>query len=211
MEQISRREGYILGPMAYLSSGGRYYRNDLVDVSLPIMRELSDKFQVNSSLSTMLLNKLYVPVSVLHQHDSYRYMKLTVGQLFDSAAGRLFMAYMQEDQLQNLLQGENIDLFQDSLSAFEASIRSIRRSGYAINYTENGALIGIAAPVVEAKKIQAAVGVYWPSKENRGDEFQLIMARHVKKTGILISQRLRQRMTKSTHNLYKYTGFSVYR
>ncbi|MCL1795807.1 MAG: hypothetical protein FWG37_02835, partial [Clostridia bacterium] len=174
LEKVSRKDGYILGPMAFSISTQRHYRKELTEAALPVMRCLSGTLFEDSSLSTFSNGKLFVPLTVFYHDEGIKYMRLKTGKLYQSAAGRLFIANMSQRQRDDLIAGIGFptpdvwDVGPDHKS-MEKTLRDIRKNGVVVADKVADSLSAVSAPVFGDGQMQAAVGVYMESERFHGD------------------------------------------
>lgn len=172
LERISRKDGYILGPMGYRASSRQYYRQELMESALPVMKKLSMRLCEDCTLSTYSHQKLFVPMTVYYHDDGCRFMKLQEGHLYRSAAGRVFMAHMESRQLQDLIARNGYpDLGHwrmSHLDEIDKILAEVRKKGYAAVDKVTGNLSGVACPIFAQGRLQAAVGIYMETERFEG-------------------------------------------
>jgi len=174
VEKRSRKDGYVLGPVGYGISTKKYYRQELIEAALPVMRWLSSKLCENSALCTFSNNKLFVPLSVFYHDEGVKYMKLKTGKLYQSAAGRVFVANLDAREREALIAAigaptqDEWDVGPDRES-MERTLREIRESGMAIAHKVVDNLSAVSVPIFFGDQIQAAVGVYMESERFCGE------------------------------------------
>lgn len=104
LEKVSRKDGYALGPRMYLNTSGRFYREELVRVAAPVMTQLCRNVSECVSLNCFANGRMYVLYTVLCQDEGLMRVGLQGGMLYSSAAGRLFLAAMNEREVDAVVQ-----------------------------------------------------------------------------------------------------------
>lgn len=192
LEKVSRKEGYILGPLSYLNTTGRLYKEDLVRSAAPIMTQLCQNVGESVSINCLANNRMYVLYTVMCQNEGYGRMGLKEGRLYQSAAGRLFLAHMSDRELNDIIERfglpeagewdaarERVDL--------ESQLRKIRNEGFAVREDED--LAAVSFPIFYDDVVIAGVGVYLPP-ERFGDAHRMKILNLTNEAAILITRRL---------------------
>ena len=102
-----------------------------------------------------------------------------VGSMFPAhctAAGKAILAYMADDEIQELVRRHGLRQFTPftitQMSSLKENLRLIRQRGYAVDHQElERGLSGVAAPVFSAhERVIGAVGIAGPTLRFRGKE-----------------------------------------
>lgn len=102
-----------------------------------------------------------------------------VGSMFPAhctAAGKAILAYLAEDEIQDLVRRNGLRQFTPftitQVAELKENLRLIRQRGYAVDHQElERGLSGVAAPVLTAhERVIAAVGIAGPTLRFRGKE-----------------------------------------
>lgn len=174
LEKISRTQGYMLGPRAYLLAARRPYRMDLLRVAVPHMLELCGKVQANVSLSAYHRGQLYVAYSAYYEDDGIRRKGTLQGQLYASASGRVILAYMDPMDRQRVFDLRGYPAPGEWAAAvdrraLDAELSRIRHAGYCVAHPASGDLSAVACPLWSGGgSVREAMGVYMPSTRFEG-------------------------------------------
>lgn len=207
LEKVSRKDGYALGPRMYLNTSGRFYREELVRVAAPVMTQLCRNVSECVSLNCFANGRMYVLYTVLCQDEGLMRVGLQGGMLYSSAAGRLFLAAMNEREVDAVVQENGLPDGGDwegvnTRTALDAELKKIRACGYAIRETTD--LVAVSCPVHQGGALAAGIGVYLPPERFTGaHRMQIINLTN--EAGILITRRLYNR-EKCKSDLAKMEG-----
>lgn len=167
LEQTARRGGYRLGPMAYRLTGGRSYRQDLIDAAKPIMDDLARELGENILLAVLQNGRRVA----LYESDGgnevqARREPVQLTDPFATATGRRLAASLPEKDLQELLADRTWPLPGWPEAGTPATLRQllaeIRQGGLANRDT--GSVVGLALAVPDAAGATvASLGVYLPA------------------------------------------------
>jgi len=102
-----------------------------------------------------------------------------IGSMFPAhctAAGKAILAYMADDEIQELVRRHGLRQYTPftitQMASLKENLRLIRQRGYAVDHQElERGLSGVAAPVLSAhERVIAAVGIAGPTLRFRGKE-----------------------------------------
>lgn len=156
-----------------LTISSNLYRNDLlVDSSLPVMRELSRKIERTVILCAMEGTQIINLASVDREDASYYMVK--IGQtlpLFSTSAGRVYCAYMPEENVRILFDTiHEQPATPHTITSFDAlrlELVKIRESGYAcINEELQMGRQGFASPIFDFNKQVSAALAFTTTKDD---------------------------------------------
>lgn len=210
LEKVSRRDGYILGPMGYRISAQQYYRQELIDSALPVMKRLSMGLREDSTLSTFSHSQLFVPLTVFYHDDGCSTMKLKTGNLYRSAAGRVFIAHMTRRQVDALIESVGQPTQEAWRAAsdraeMDAALAEIRRQGLCAIHRVTDGLSAVSAPIIVGGRVQAAVGVYMQADRFEGEHLEAAK-RQTARAAKRVSERLAEKLAGQDNVVYTMTG-----
>ncbi len=190
VEQVAPKKGYILGPMAYALAAGSGYRQDLVILAEPIMRQLSRALKQPVILVVLRQGRRFI----LSQINIGEMMAASAGpQLptnpYQSATGRLLLAYETERKkiLERLPLPGSAWPEVATRRQLRLALAHIRTAGLAVRFT--GETAGIACPIWGTKSVPAALGTFLPESQFKAQRRQNIlrqMRQASKAIGLLI-------------------------
>jgi len=211
LEKLSRKDGYILGPMGYCVSSKQYYRKDLVQAALPVMRWLCESLKEDVSISTFSSDRLFVPYTLMYEEGGCRQRKLQTGRLYRSASGRLVMAYMSPRKLDQLLDRLGMPTPEEwdvpDRPALEAELALLRSRGVSSYRRVSNQLSAVAAPVLLEGKLQGVIGVYMEDERFEGRHLEEATEQTVR-AAKAIARRLQERLRACEGAVYR-AGESV--
>ncbi len=133
VERVSRKEGYRLGPWAYMLSRYGSYYNSLSKTAYPILKWLHKELDAAVFLSVVCNGRKYIvlhidPDTILPMSDG----SIIQGNLETTATGRLLLAFMDDETLHYTLAKRLNETKQKILTQkLEAELKKIRQQGYA--------------------------------------------------------------------------------
>lgn len=194
VEHISRKEGYRLGPWAYMLSRYGRYQNNLVTVSVPLLKWLHKKTDATVFISVVCNGKKYIPyhidkANILPMSDG----SIIQGHLETTATGLLLMANMDSETLRHILaqrkRAGDLELVEVTPKLLER-FRAVRDAGYCSFTVETPASRSYAFGVESGGKIIAAIGILYPLDRDR-PEYRA----EVKKLGRMAAKEISRRLT----------------
>jgi len=162
--------GYRLGRAFLLFAGFIKTDEELCRLARPLMERLNRETE-----GTVFLKVCEGTETVtIDRVESQQHLRLTqpIGlrlPLNATSAGKVFLAYMDGEELKELWQGGSFIRFtpktKTDLAKLEDELREIRRRGYAVSYDEYMlGTWGIAAPIFDgADRVQATLGLGMPN------------------------------------------------
>ena len=207
LEKVSRKDGYILGPLMYLNTSGHFYKEELVRAAAPVMTQLCRNVGESVSVNCFTNGRMYVLYTVVWQDDGLMRIGMKGGMLYSSAAGRLFLAHMNEREVEAIVEEWGLPDSTEwenaqSRFALAAELKKIRACGYATRMTAD--MAAVSCPIFQGGVLVAGVGVYLPPERFEGaHRIQIINLTN--EAGILITKRLYNR-EKMRSDLAKMTG-----
>lgn len=170
LEKVSRREGYIMGPQMHVNTTRRLYHHRLIELAAPYMNRLCRELGDSISISTMSGDRLYVPYSVnLHQERVSR-IKTLPGMLYQSASGRVFLAYMTDGELSLILEKYGLPgsaRWEDvnTRDQLAEALQKIRVDGVCLApRVRAGTISALSCPIFEKGVLVAAMGASMPNE-----------------------------------------------
>ncbi len=194
VERVSRKEGYRLGPWAYMLSRYGPYRNSIVTVATPILKWLHKNTDASVFISVVCNGKKYIPyhidkANLLPRSDG----SIIQGRLEATATGLLLLANMDAETMRSIFShrkrvGESG--ITEITPELEKQLQSIRSSGYCSLYVHTPPHRSFAFGIADGGKITAAVGVLY-SAEMDSPEYQA----EIKKRGRVAAREISRRLS----------------
>lgn len=137
VEQVSRRNGYILGPFLYYMTRYGKYRQQLIQICDPAMRWLH-----KTTGQTVVLNILCSDFKMIIHHIEGEYpipqgnQPIMLGDIYCSATGRIILANMSNDKFYKLYTKLGLPTQEqwpgiEDLPSLRNALARIRSKGYA--------------------------------------------------------------------------------
>lgn len=176
VEKLDKKRGYLLGFMAYSLSKNYNYSGFIVSAAKQEIELLTKEINENSLCAILKNGKR---VSVVKANCTHELQANTAFEKhpYDSASGRLLIAMLPDEELQNFIQlfGQSGQKFwegSENMDLFRMEIERIRQEKYAIQITDKQ-IVGIAIPIYNSQKVIASLAVYLPatrfSKERKSE------------------------------------------
>ena len=133
VERVSRKEGYRLGPWAYMLSRYGSYYNSLSKTAYPILKWLHEQLDTAVFLSVVCNGRKYIilhidPDNILPMSDG----SMIQGYLETTATGRLMLAYMDSETFHYTMAKRSDESKRDIMTPeLEAELKKIRSQGYS--------------------------------------------------------------------------------
>ena len=152
LEKVSRREGYIMGPQMHVNTTRRLYHHRLIELAAP-----------------------YMPYSVNYHPERVSRVKTLPGMLYQSASGRVFLAYMTDGELSLILEKYGLpgDARWEGVNTraeLEAELEKIRVDGVCLApRVRDETISALSCPVFERGVLIAAMGASMPNERFEGE------------------------------------------
>ena len=168
IERIGYMKGYRIGTMIYSLTKNLSFRNNLVDLAKPVMKDLCE--MLNESIVIAVYNKQENTRVTLHTNYSSHELQVRANReknAYETAIGRLIIAYLSDDERSELIRKKGLPtraLWKEassSINDFERETASIREKGIAFHTTTDH-VIGVAAPIYYHDRVVAGLGIYLP-------------------------------------------------
>ncbi len=208
VEQVPRRRGYRLGPMAHQLTRRCIYRQDLLEVAEPVVAECARTIQESVTLSTLHRGRRYV---LLHVNGSrtfeIRMQRPYFEDMYDTPTGRVLLAYASEAEVDAYVAQHGLPRGSwkgiRSRRALDQALADLRRRGHDRD-TYQGTLTIVAYPVWEGDGVVAALRAAMPLGhfvKPRSDTIQAAVA----DAALKISRRLTARSVESSRRRRRRT------
>ena len=181
IEDVGYKKGYRLGIMAYYLTKNITFRNNLVEIAKPVMKDLCD--MLNESVIIAVYNKLDNTRVTLHTEYCSHELQVRAGKgknAYETAIGRLIIAYKSEEERMDIVLNKGLPPFSDwkeassSIEDFERELEKIREKGIAFRTAASEHVIGVAAPIFYQDRVVAGLGIYLPTVRFVGELKTLI-------------------------------------
>lgn len=194
LENVSRKEGYILGISAYKLTGTVEYNQGLIAASSDLMKDLVQAVNETCLLGILKNNKRVVIHEVQANNDLQVKTKKEA-DVYGTASGKLLMSFLTEKDLNVLI--ENIGLPDASLwpgikskTQLMNALKTIALAKMVQTVTNNH-IIGLAVPVMKNDKVIASLSVYLPESRLTTSHKKNIL-KLLNSTASQINQRLNE-------------------
>lgn len=195
VERVSRKEGYRLGPWAYMLSRKERYQENLIRISEPVLTRLHEQLNVTVFLDVVCNGRKFV---LFYIDDEHRLLNsgdsIMQGKMETTASGLLHMAYMDKEDLRKVLTRpiDSSDSVKPDIpySDLESTLSQIRKNGYM--YVKNETLHeqSFAFHVSGDYRNVAAVGVVYSDKIGTAD-FHMKVIQLCRQASAEISRRIK--------------------
>ena len=194
IERVSRKEGYRLGPWAYMLSRKERYQEALIRISEPVLTWLHEQLKATVFLDVVCNGRKFVLFYIDEEHRLLNSGDTIIqGKMESTASGLLHMAYMDKEDLRKALSREN-DLPEVSQAAIpypdlDSTLSRIRSSGYIHVENRERREQSFAFKVSDGSRNVAAIGIVY-SDTMETPEFHEKTKKLGKQAGSEISRRL---------------------
>lgn len=167
VEHVSRRDGYRLGPGAYMLTRYGKYQESLLEICAPVMHWLNRKVNATVLLAVVCDGVKYIVAHVdSDEHLQYDDTQIIQGNISSTATGQLLMAYMDDDNIKRVLYRHTQDDAEYDIEKFEKRRAHIRSCGYAHVSSEDESRQTYAFRVWDGKRTVAAIGVLFDNSKD---------------------------------------------
>jgi len=165
LEQISRKEGYRLGIAAYRLTGTASYDQDLISASREPMENLARQLNETTLLAQIKNNKRTI-LHIVESEQALQVKTLMVAEVYDTATGRLLMAYLSDVELDNLIKALGLPNKKvwpgtQTIEGLKKKLKEISKNEFvqtlSIHHT-----VGFAVPIYQKHKVIASLSVFVP-------------------------------------------------
>jgi len=193
LEHIGKKKGYRLGPAAYRITNDVSYGQDLVNAAREVMESLTTKLNESCILGALRNHKRYI-LHVVNSNQEIQVQVRTERSVYETASGRLLLAYLPEKELDKFLQQNGLpdkNLWKEgsTLKGLTALLSKIKKDGMVITNATNRHVRGFAVPVFAHDQVVAGLSVFLPEYRYTVARQKLIIE-SLKESASLISQRL---------------------
>ena len=194
VERVSRKEGYRLGPWAYMLSRYGAYNSSLIKVATPIIKWLHSQTGASAFISVVTNGRKYI----IYHIDKEGILPMSDGSIIQgymeaTATGRILLAYMDSEALHytiaRMSEEEGRSGAEILDNELKAELKKIRAAGYAHCSVEMDQTESFAFPVNDGSKVIASVGVLY-SKSKDSEEYREKIVKQGRMAANEISHRL---------------------
>ncbi|MBC7888465.1 MAG: helix-turn-helix domain-containing protein [Ferruginibacter sp.] len=165
LENISRKEGYILGISAFSLTGSVSYKQSLVTASTDLMQELVKKINETCILGVLKNNKRIV-LNEIQANNDLQVKTKAEAEIYPTASGRILMSFLPDKELDQLI--EKIGLPEPAVWAgikskneLLSALRKIKNDQLVQTLTPQH-IVGVAIPIFKKGQVIAALSAYLP-------------------------------------------------
>lgn len=191
VEKISRREGYRLGPTAYMLTRYGRYQESLVEICTPVIRWLNKQLDESVLLSVACDGIKYIIMYIDgDERFDFKDSEIVRGSLETTATGQMMMAYMDAENLSRVYDRcKQRGCAIQEQEAFARRLKAIRQQGYAHVDNVGEQRQSFAFRIWDGKRTVGAIGVLYA---NRRDSPQ--MRQRVIGKGKIAAQEISRRL-----------------
>ena len=165
VERVSRKEGYRLGPWAYMLSRYGSYHNSLTKISVSVLKWLHKQTCATVFISVLCNGRKYI----VYHIDDDNILPMSDGSMIQgyietTATGRLLLASLDAEAFHYTISRRTAD---ETYSRFEFTqelkdeLKSIRTNGYAHVSVDVQQTQSFAFPVHDSSRGVAALGILY--------------------------------------------------
>jgi DNA-binding IclR family transcriptional regulator len=191
IEQIAPRQGYRLGVLPHQLAAAAPYRADLVRAAQGPVGRLANDLREAVLVAALGGGRRVTLCQAAGQRDLQVRTDLLSGGVYDSATGRMLLAHLDADSLDDFVAVNGLGGEAWPEAATPADLRreleDIRRAGLAQRRTTE--VIALACPIRRGGVVVAALGVYMPLFRYRGEHRRNVLA-GLRRTADSITQSL---------------------
>jgi DNA-binding IclR family transcriptional regulator len=193
LEQVSRKEGYKLGIASFKLTGATSYEQDLTEAANDLMETMTKDLNETSILAILKNNKRMI-IHKIECNNTLIVNPAAVDKVYNTATGRLLMAYLTPKELENFIKTEGFppkNLWPNggSLAGLQKELEIIKNEGFLI-YESIHHTMGLAVPVFISGKVVAALSVFVPSSRYTPEK-KLKIEKLLKKVSANISSKFK--------------------
>ena len=168
VEHVSRKEGYRLGPSAYLLTRYGRYQESLIEVCSPIIRWVRQQLNATVFLTVVCDGIKYI---ILNEEGNASLdlgkSEIIKGSIETTASGLLMMAYMGKDALYRVCRrSADPEQFMKDTAGREASFSPIRKTGFVHLHDDENQRHTFAFRITDGIKTVASIGIVYPDTED---------------------------------------------
>ncbi len=166
LEHIGKKKGYRLGPASQRLTNTKPYGQDLVNAAREVMEALTEKVNESSILGTLRNYKRFI-LHVVNSNQDVQVQVRTDRNVYDTASGRLLLAYLSEKELERFLQKHGLPdkmLWKEgsTVKGLTDSLKKIKKEALVLTQVNNRHVRGFAVPVFADDKVVAGLSVFLP-------------------------------------------------
>lgn len=195
VERVSRKEGYRLGPWAYMLSRKSRYQESLIQTSKSVIQWLHEQLNVTVFLDVMCNGKKFI----LYYIDDDRLIlnsgdSILQGVMETSCSGLLHMAYMGNEQLREVIktnsEEKEISAISAKINSLQWTFDNIRKNKYSYFYNKELQHHSYAFPIQDHSRVIAALGIVYTADRNSERFAEQVIANGLE-AGREISRRIK--------------------
>lgn len=172
VEQVSRTEGYRLGPNAYYLVRNGLYQESLIKLFLPVLKWLRIKLDATVLLSIVCDGVKYIIYRIEgEEHLDSRRNQIIRGNITATATGRIMMAYMNKEELERVIKNESANIPKnwpgsENHTMLKSRLEKIRTDGYVNVPDTIKQRQSYAFPIWDGIRLHGSVGIVYPDKKD---------------------------------------------
>ena len=193
VERVSRKEGYRLGPWAYMLSRYGGYHSPLIKISTSVLKWLHKQTGATVFISVLCNGRKFIvyhidDAGILPMSDG----SIIQGYIETTATGRLLLAYQDAEAFNSTINRRCNDpnyLPFEVTPKFREELKTIRQNGYSYVSVDVQHTQSYAFRVLSGNKTVAALGILY-ANENDSPEYRSMVLKAGRTAANEISRRL---------------------
>ncbi len=165
LEQVSKKEGYQLGAMAYHLTDNYSLKQVLVEAAAEPMEQLAQDLNEGTILAILKGNKRLILLDEKSTHE-LQVINKTEKEAYATSTGRLLLAFIPENKLEQYIKKYGLPeqptwpevQNEKDLLIELAQIRKHRLA----QQTAKSSIMGLAVPIMKDDQVIASMGIYLP-------------------------------------------------
>lgn len=193
LAQVSRREGYTVGPRAFALGQHISYKDDIISIADPLVKGCAEKIGESVLLAEVCNKQRYILIHHnFNPNLNVHLNQISYKDLCSTATGIILLAYLPVEELLEIIKISRgrklLDIVSDTPEPVEY-LKNIREEGAFYYKGDTHTLALVAYPVFKNKHCIAALGASTPHDDFTEEHKNLIL-RKMKATANKISLAL---------------------
>lgn len=199
ISQPTKRKGYKLGPMAYNLTGNYSDQKELILAAKEAMTKLT-KLLNEGTILAIKRDNTRVIINEEKAHNELQVVNYPEKPMYDTSTGRLLLAYMNENELQDYIKKFGLPESQiwnevSDDETLKMEFLKIKEKRICIQISVHH-ITGIAVPIWRKEKVVASLGVYLPEFRLKESNREFIIE-NLKRTANEINNILSTQLNKN--------------
>lgn len=192
IEKLEDKKGYLLGKKIQQLSSSYGYKKHLIEVSRPVMQQVTDKLEENTLLG-ILSGDLRIAIVQIQSNQDVQAIAANEKRAYSAASGRLLVGMLPDNELIEFITMYGLPKPEEwggcsTKKSFLQQVEKIRKDGYATQQSVRK-IVGVAVPVKQGELVIASLSIYMPAYRFEKAQKESII-RYLNKSAATISARL---------------------